>query len=106
MPQPQPWRRERRYPPSPYPPRSEATAAYRRAYDLGWKHLATLTGSQVLDYEQGLPSGPEKRGYRDGATARWAYEERAARVEPDIRRAEREEVLRQRREWGQADRPY
>lgn len=98
--------RERRYPPSPYPPHSEATAAYRRAYDLGWKHLATLAGTQVLDYEAGLPPGPEKTGYRDGVRARWAYERRAEVTDPGIVARELAERRSERAAVGRADRPY
>lgn len=74
MPYPQqPPRREREYPPTPYPPHSEATRAYRAAYDLGLRHFRTLSWDMVSRHEAGLRSGsPEKRGYQDGVIAAWS----------------------------------
>lgn len=86
--------RERRYPPTPYPPRSEETRLYRDAWDLGWRHYGALR-AQVLDYEAGL-SGPRRHGYRDGVIARWEAEQRARQAELQSKRAA---LAEQRARW-------
>lgn len=97
--------RERRYPPSPYPPRSSRTAEYRAHWDLGWKHLGTMSGELILSFEQGL-RGASRHGYRDGLLARWSYIQRAKRTDPAILRREREELLAVRRAAAAEERPY
>lgn len=65
-------RREREYPPTPYAPHSEATRAYRDAYDLGRKHLGSISSASLLRYHDGLePGSPSQRGYEDGVRAAW-----------------------------------
>ncbi|MDQ6524340.1 hypothetical protein RB608_12045 [Nocardioides sp. LHD-245] len=66
----------RRYPPTPYPPGSEATRQYRDAWDLGWQHVAMGGVQRAIVHDSWLTDGPERRGYRDGAEARAAYERR------------------------------
>lgn len=97
--------RERRYPPSPYPPHSSRTLDYRRYWDLGWQHLGVMAGELILSFEADL-RGASRRGYRDGLRARWSYMQRARRTEPEILRREREELLAARRAAVDADRPY
>lgn len=97
--------RERRYPPSPYPPRSDETRRYRDAWDLGWRHYGSLR-SQVLEYEAGLSDGPARQGYRDGVLARFSAEERAREAERRAKLADRE---RDRERWrleGEAEAPW
>ena len=103
----EPRRRERRYGPTPYAPRSEATRAYRDAYDLGMRHFGALDRAGVLRYDAGLtPGSPEQRGYRDGVTAAWRREQKARELDPELVRRERAELVEQRRRWGQSERPY
>lgn len=97
--------RERRYPPSPYRPRSAETLAYRDHWDLGWKHLGTLAGELILSYEAGL-RGPSRHGYRDGLLARYAYIQRAKRTDPEILRQERQMRDAERAAAIAEDRPY
>lgn len=108
MPYPQqPPKREREYPPTPYAPRSEATRAYRDAYDLGLRHFRTLSWDMVRRHEAGLRAGsPEKRGYRDGVIAAWSRWEKSKIVDPDIARDERAERAEQLRRESQKERPY
>jgi hypothetical protein len=91
--------RERRYPPSPYPPRTAATRSYRDGWDLGWQHMGTMGAGRARGYYDGMTDGPSKTGYRDGARARWAYERKVAAAEADARSAAREA---QRAEWARA----
>lgn len=97
--------RERRYPPSPYPPHSADTDAYRTSYDLGWRHLGTLASELILSYEAGL-RGASRHGYRDGLLARWSYIQRAKRTEPEILRHERELREAERAVAAAEERPY
>ncbi|MBC7279218.1 hypothetical protein [Nocardioides sp.] len=97
--------RERRYPPSPYPPHSTATSAYRANWDLGWRHLGVLANELILSFEAGL-SGASRHGYRDGLIARWRYLERAKQTEPEILRDEAAQRDAARRAAVDADRPY
>lgn len=97
--------RERRYPPSPYPPHSSATSAYRASYDLGWMHLGTLAGELILSYEAGL-HGASRHGYRDGLLAKWSYLQRARRTEPEILRHERQLREAARAAAAADERPY
>ena len=105
MPYPQP--RERRYPPSPYAPRSAATAAYRDAFDLGKRHYAALDLGAVIRYCNGLRRlTPEWRGYVDGVRAGWELEQACLAGE---RQAQREAYAAQRAQWrreAQAEQPY
>lgn len=96
---------ERRYPPSPYPPHSAATLAYRDNWDLGWRHLGVLANELILSYEAGL-SGASRHGYRDGLLARYAYFQRAEHTEPEILRDEAARREAARRAAVEADRPY
>ena len=97
--------RERRYPPSPYPPRSSQTRDYRTHWDRGWQHLGTLAGELILSFEQGL-RGASRHGYRDGLLARWNYIQRAKRTEPEILRQERQMREAERAAAVAEDRPY
>lgn len=67
-------RRPRRYPPTPYPPHTEATARYRDGWDRGWEFAASRR--RAIAYDADLEPGPYRHGFRDGATARWAREDR------------------------------
>lgn len=104
---PQPPRREREYPPTPYAPRSEATRAYRDAYDLGLRHFRTLSWDIVSRHEAGLrPGSPDQRGYRDGVIAAWVLLQKARTVDPEIIRQERAERAKQLRQEMRDERPY
>lgn len=96
---------DRRYPPTPYPPHSPATAAYRDAYDLGWQHYATLR-AQVLDHEKNLEPGPRKRGYRDGVIARYMYEERMRKSAAKAAALERQRMREEARQAAESEPPY
>lgn len=101
-------RRERRYRPSPYPPRSDATRAYRDGWDLGWKHVAVKRSDWAREYFErmgGDNGSPHQVGYRDGARARLAYEQRAKVPDRDVVRRDRELEERWRREAG-SEPPY
>ena len=99
-------KRERRYPPTPFPPRSEATRRYRAAWDRGWQMTATLR-RQALNYLEGRqPGSPEWTGFRDGVVARLRFEEKAREVDPAILRAEEDAAVRRRRESAADERPY
>lgn len=108
MPNPQqPPRREREYPPTPYAPHSEATRAYRDAYDLGRRHFRTLGWDMVRRHEAGLtPGSPDQRGYRDGVIAAWSRWEKSKTVDAEIVRRERAERAEQLRRAALEDRPY
>ena len=97
--------RERRYPPTPYPAGSDETRRYRDAWDLGWRHYASLR-SQVLDYEAGLCDGPARDGYRAGVTARWAYEQRALEAERRAKLAARAAERERWRAEAEAEGPW
>lgn len=103
----EPPRPERRYPPTPYGPRTPETRAYRDAYDLGWRHYATVPGSMILRHDAGLrPGSPEQRGYRDGVTARFIREQKAERFAREMGKRERAQLREERRRWGQQEAPY
>lgn len=91
---------QRRYPPSPFPPRSEATRIYRDSWDQGWDDYGRRGRAAALEFYAHLtgPEGdPRKRGYRDGALARRRSLERAATIPDYVRREEEraaEEVRR------------
>lgn len=86
---------ERRYPPTPYPPRSEDTRAYRDGWDHGWA-FARDHGPRAAflcwaDEGWWLNGSPSQRGFEDGARA-WI--DRRARIDaagtdPVLRRVER-----------------
>lgn len=103
----EPPRRERRYPPTPYAPRSAATLAYRDAYDLGWRHYASVPGDMILRHDAGLRAdSPEQHGYRDGVTARFVLEEKAERFAREMAKRDRAQLREERRRWGQQEAPY
>lgn len=107
MPYPQQPKREREYPPTPYAPHSEATRAYRDAYDLGLRHFRTLSWDMVRRHESGLgPGSPNQRGYRDGVIAAWRHWEKSKVVDPEVIRRERAERIERRRKAAQQERPY
>lgn len=98
---------ERRYPPTPYAPRSAATQAYRYRWDLGQRHYATIGLAGVIRFCDGLRRlTPEWRGYVDGVRAAWEREQKHRAAEHETRQrmhaAEREQWRRE----GQAERPY
>lgn len=97
--------RERRYPPSPYPPHSTQTLDYRRHWDLGWQHLGVMAGELILSFEQDL-RGASRHGYRDGLLARWSYIQRAKQTDPAILRQERQMREAERAAAVAEDRPY
>ncbi|WGX98710.1 hypothetical protein [Nocardioides sp. L-11A] len=84
----------RRYPPAPYPPRSEMLRRYRDGWDDGWNDLAKRGGRITLEREREMEDGPRRHGYRDGVMARLAYEQAWRRSEAEARREAREEMLR------------
>lgn len=98
--------RERRYPPTPYAPRSEETRLYRDGWDLGWRHLGTMGVARTRDYLDGLSDGPSRHGYRDGARARWRYEQKATRARAEARREDREIQRRENARLAQEEGPY
>lgn len=110
MPYPQepPARRpERRYPPTPYAPHSEATRAYRDAYDLGVRHLGTISGPDVLRYDAGLrPNSPEQRGYRDGVTRAWLRLQQLEQFGREQARRDYAELLEERHRHAHDEPPY
>jgi hypothetical protein len=97
--------RERRYPPSPYPPHSARTLEYRTHWDLGWRHLGTMAGELILSFEADL-RGASRHGYRDGLLARWSYIQRAKQTEPEILRQERQMREVERAAAAAEERPY
>lgn len=97
--------RERRYPPSPYPPRSGQTLDYRTYWDLGWQHLGTMAGELILSFEADL-RGPSRHGYRDGLLAKWSYLQRARKTDPEILRHERQLREAARAAAAAEERPY
>lgn len=104
---PYPHHHERRYPPTPYPPRSAATEAYRVAYDLGVKHLGTISGPDVLRYDAGLrPGSPDQRGYRDGVTAAWVRLQKLEKFGREQARRDYLELLEERRLAAHDEPPY
>lgn len=104
---PYPHRHERRYPPTPYLPHSEANEAYRAAYDLGRRHLGAISGPDVLRYDAGLATGsPEKRGYRDGVTAAWIRLQKLERFGREQARRDYLEILEENRRAARDERPY
>ncbi|MFI5627580.1 hypothetical protein ACIA03_29255 [Nocardioides sp. NPDC051685] len=105
--QPPARRQERRYPPTPYRPHSAATAAYRTAYDLGVKHLGTISGPSVLRYEAGLrPGSPEQRGYRDGVTAAWVRLQKLEKFGREQARRDALELREEQRRAAHDEPPY
>ncbi|MET8519771.1 hypothetical protein [Nocardioides sp. NPDC004968] len=108
MPYPQqPPRREREYPPTPYAPHSEATRAYRDAYDLGQKHLVSVSRDILLRYEDGLaPGSPEQRGYRDGVTAAWIRLQKLEEFGRQQARRDLAEAVEERRRSPHQEPPY
>lgn len=110
MPYPQnppPRRQERRYPPTPYRPHSPATAAYRTAYDLGVKHLGSISGPDILRYDAGLrPGTPEQRGYRAGVTAAWIRLQKLERFGREQAKRDLAERIEEERRRAQDERPY
>lgn len=104
---PYPHDRERRYPPTPYPPRSAATEAYRTAYDLGMKHLGTISGPDVLRYDAGLaPGSPDQRGYRDGVTAAYVRLQKLEKFSREQARWDLAEAIEERRRSPHQEPPY
>lgn len=97
--------RERRYPPSPYPPGSGQTLDYRTYWDLGWQHLGVMASELILSFEADL-HGASRHGYRDGLLARWSYIQRSKRTEPEILRQERQIREAERAAAVAEDRPY
>jgi len=85
----------RRYPPTPYPPRTKATSEYRDGWDAGWYDLGHRGWQLTMECEADLTDGPYRHGYRDGVMARWRYEEAC---EAGDRAARREAAERARRE--------
>ncbi|UUW88414.1 hypothetical protein [Pimelobacter simplex] len=82
--------RPRRYPPTPYPPRTEETARYRDGWDRGWE--LAISRTRTVAYDADLEPGPYRRGFRDGATARWAREEKLRRLDQKARAREQAEA--------------
>lgn len=106
-PQQPPGRPERRYPPTPYRPHSEATRAYRDAYDLGVRHLGSISGPDVLRYDAGLePGSPAQRGYRDGVTAAWTRLQKLAKFGREQARRDAIELREEQRRSAHDERPY
>lgn len=104
---PYPHDRERRYPPTPYPPHSEATEAYRTAYDLGMKHLGTISGPDVLRYDAGLAPGlPVQRGYRDGVTVAYVRLQKLEKFGREQARRDLAEAIEARRCSPDDEPPY
>lgn len=104
---PYPYDRERRYPPTPYPPHSEATEAYRTAYDLGVKHLGTISGPDVLRYDAGLvPGSPAQRGYRDGVTVAYVRLQKLEKFGREQARRDSLELREEQRRAAHDEPPY
>lgn len=100
-------RQERRYPPSPYAPHSDDTEAYRTAYDLGVKHLGSISGPDVLRYDAGLvPGSPNQRGYRAGVTAAWIRLQKLEKFGREQARRDLVEAVEERRREAHDERPY
>lgn len=88
----------RRYPRTPYAPRSEDTRQYRNGWDDGWDHLGDRGIPWAAAHYEGLESGPYKHGYLDGGDARLKRELEHLEAErwwrEEWARVEREERLR------------
>lgn len=82
--------RPRRYPAAPYPPHTEEAARYRDGWDRGWEMAASRT--RATAYGTDLEPGPYRHGFRDGAAARWAREEKLRRPDRAARAREQAEA--------------
>lgn len=100
-------RSERRYPPTPYRPHSEATRAYRDSYDLGFRHFTALIWDMVKRYHDGLAAGsPSQRGYEDGVRAAWARAQKLEKFGREQARRDLAEAIEERRRNAHDERPY
>lgn len=94
---------ERRYPPTPYSPRSRETRDYRDGWDRGWAYARDRgPGAAFLAWvDDGWwrVTTPEHRGFEAGARA-WIERRQqieATGTDPALRRAERRAAEAERR---------
>lgn len=117
---------DRRYPPTPYRPRSRETAAYRDGWDRGWAYVRSHGVRWAVEHyrtrpeprdsgESGEPggswySGPYWHGYRDGVAAQVERQRRIRQAQETWRREHAAELAREEREerrrLGAQERPY
>ena len=81
----------RRYPPSPYPPRTEETRLYRDGWDDAWNDVTRHGVRRAIERFGELEDGPYKHGYLDGGDARIAREVKAIEAEKRWREVWRRE---------------
>lgn len=93
-----PYDPNRRYPPSPYPPKSKANSAYRDGWDKGWEMVMERGHRYAFQHwiENGywLETSPKHHGFEDGAKA--AIKKQIQRIEGEKRLAaeQRAEIAR------------
>jgi len=77
----------RRYPPTIYPPRSQALADYRDGWDTGYGIARAHGIANALLHALNDDDTPRSHGLIDGAVAWWRREQKAMATEKSARRA-------------------
>lgn len=95
----------RRYPPTPYGVRTEATRLYRNGWDEGWDETLTRPWWMVREHYQRL-TGPEAHGYYDGVQAALHRLDVIAEAERRQRRIDAAADREERRRAGEGEAPY
>ncbi len=96
----------RRYPPTPYGPRTEETRTYRDYWDDGYEHLGQWTADMMDSLFEGLTSEPARRGYLDGSAAKFRRLLAAAKFDREIRIRDAKARLQEERLLASQERPY